>query len=419
MALVSIDPRQLCIYRPRRAGYEGLQPQRSSESFDMSASLRRLHVTALAACVALTATEAFAATPDYVWARPNTSAVETYSDHADCLKQAKIEPHMTRQMPQAPIGGAAGALVMVLTTQKKVDTSFRNGNGFRCMRLRGYHTVTLTKDEQTAFGAQPDGERTMAWIDALYARPDFPQRLREVTPIPLLAPVAQGPAWRSIRIDPAALTVSHATLARGAVILGGPAAHRATATIDADLVVSMADGKGWIPAGAVLHQMVLRRRDGSEHTYWCGPYKVQIGTSRACVSDGDDGYLVERAFGANWLSTGLQPSLASTTARDYGDHIQPTTAADTLVRLKPSDSDLLGPMALTLTARKITARSVTVEARISQGADGFKLWERELTFAPDGTAHLALWTHRLTLTRVGETINATYDATGDGAGWDD
>ena len=83
-----------------------------------------------------------------------------------------------------------------------------------------------------------------------------------------------------------------------------------------------------------------------------------------------------------------------------------------------SPDDLIGPMAFRLTLIKVRDGDVIVAAIAAKDGQQTIFWSAAATFDAAGAAVIPFWDQKLTLTRDGKSVHATFTKDGDGRGWE-
>jgi hypothetical protein len=334
-----------------------------------------------------------------IWAKPGSSGEAMEAQFADCAKQAKLERYHPE--PNPVLNGPLGIMFSDWFETKLYSSGVQANAAARCMFRSGYRPIRLTADEQAE--AERQKEALQEWVDGFYARPDFARRLADANPPPLPDAPPEPFTYGPVRFDPESLRASIGVVGPGGALVSGKVGYRRIARLIADVGVGLG-GSGSVPTGALLHQAVFQAEQGSERTYWCGPYRVTGFTLQACARNDPDGYVLFFAQGAPWLATDLDLGEATATTTDVYRIEQAEAAA-------PSAS-----LGFVLVLKKLAAASLVVEAQVDNGHDGETLWKRTLSTDGDGRTVLPFWSYRIVITRTGAGVTAALTKDGDGQG---
>jgi hypothetical protein len=372
-----------------------------------------VRTVALAALFA-TCTAGVARADDHLWSKMGATQAAEDADWAACRQDSKTVPvHMNGAVgvstsPAGAIGGLIALAIIEGVKKAQAEAAFDR----HCMKRHGWVWLPLTPEEQAALGRQKTPTDKAAWVDTFYAG-DIGARLDEAArPKAPVLPTAQDEPMTlgALRFDPDVLTATAGPVSAGQTVLAGKIRHRRTATLNKSVDVSGVM-KLHADAGTVFEALVIPTDFEPAQTYWCGPMRAKPALSPArvtddCVTLEDTGYVVLPAQGESWLADPPDPASAlkwKTTAVDFS--------------MTESDQDLIGPMDLTLTVTKITAKAISLEAKAGRDGKTVIVWSGALAVEADGMAVLPFWSHRLVLTRAGKTVTAAYTPDGDGAGW--
>lgn len=351
-----------------------------------------------------------ASAEDHLWAKIGATDRGESADLEACDIQSRATTFHVPVM-QNYVGGLAGALIAVGGTairEQEAKATFL----LHCMHRHGYVWLPLTRDEARALSAAGSGDGRRQWIDRFYAG-DLAKRL-DAAWEPLVTPLPQGEeqpfTFDGLRLDLATLTPAAGVVAKGGAVLSGKVGHAATARLAAALDIPVIPDLT-APAGTVFYQVVTPTDFDPDETFWCGPLSDFNPNGRRtltyCIDVPDRGYEIHVASLESWYAPPPILGLG-------GGAIRNKTAK---LVLKPSDTDLLGPVDLALTLEDVDAATVTLGVDIAQGKRHQKIWEFTLPLAANGTAVLPFWTHKLTLARSDKGVTVTLTADGDGRGW--
>jgi hypothetical protein len=363
----------------------------------------------LSVALALVSSGALAA-EDHLWAKAGATEVAVAADLETCVKQARRVP--VRSGMTAPIvvgggilAGAAGGAAAYLLESAILRHGPLDWAGqsllHSCMRRKGYLWTPLTPDEADALRQASHDGRT-AVVEKFYSE-DLSTRLAEVAraaspPLPEAQPAPL--TFAGLSLDPAAMVVTKGVVPDDDVALRGPVSVARTATLRNAIDV----GHGaHADAGTVFYEVVGTAPWDLGETYWCGPFAGHV---NGCLSNADQGYDL-------WWATGAGPYAG-------GPGIDGLTLATSAITLDPTDTPALGPYRLEVKARWFTVYAVVVEIDLMVGRHQVKLLQNQVAYAPDGTAVLPFWTHRLVLRRNSESgggVEASFTPDGDGKGW--
>jgi len=379
----------------------------------MSDLARRVAATCLAVAFGLAAAPALADTPNVIWAKVGTPSPVMETDYNACVRESDtvgvaVSAEFERQLGgdgYGPVGIAIGTGVVGGFFSSALTPGARSSYLRTCMLGRGYHAIGLSPEEVSAFDSVKTPEARTVWLAQFYNRSDFAQRLAASSPASLRESNDESLTYGAVRFNPAALTPATGIVRVGGVVLSGSIGHRRTAQVQKDIRARFGSGAAQISAGSVLQQVVFPDEDGTDRTYWCGPFTRAMFTEVVCARKDADHYFLVHARGARWITTGLDPN-DGTGEADSDAYIT-----------KESADDLVGSIGFALAVRKLSKTSITLEAVVNQGSDYETLWEKELPLDVNGAAILAFWTHRLVLTRSGDGVSVTFQADGDGSGW--
>ncbi len=308
------------------------------------------------------------------------------------------------------IGMAAQGLVGAGLVTPKVRAAYVR----TCMQGRGYVSLELSEPDKITFDKQPTEAAVEAWIDAYNQRPDQQQRVAaaaaeaaKVAAVgrPTLPQASDEPLTiGAVRFDPAALVPASTPVTNGMIALSGPIRHRGTARVVSDVRFGGHD-EYLIPAGAVMLQDMTNGHDGIAHTFWCGELTKNGGKPRRyCLWDDHHSFTI---------LANTYPTLIGAPKLDA-----PLASAPNIpLVLEMSPTDLAEPINLAIVVTHIGGNSVSLSASAYNGPLWDEFWTANIPWDADGKAVLPFWTHRLTLTRSGAGVSATWTADGDGGGW--
>lgn len=213
-----------------------------------------------------------------------------------------------------------------------------------------------------------------------------------------------------VKLDPAGMTAGDGVLARGGVVLSGPAEYAVTARLSKPLNLRAPLINDTAPEGLILHQVEFARTTPlgarTMTRIWCGPIGVPTVWSRnrvtMCLRRGATG---ERE--AFWPTTG-RPWLGTTTASGNLAGLQARG-----FEIEQSPTSLLEPLGMRIEVQRLSDTVVTARFIARRGTEDAVVLSVTTEF-DGGVATIPLWTHRLVLTRSGAGVTAALSADGDG-----
>lgn len=288
----------------------------------------------------------------------------------------------------------------------------------RCMRKEGWAKLTLTAEEEAAYG-KTSGDARRTWTDD-FLKTDIAARVEaglkpKSDKLPTAAMVE--PAAGAVRFDPAVLVAAEGPVSRGQALLTGKVSHRRTATLHDDVVIPFALGSLKALKGAVFQQVELRPADmaGADErsSMWCGRVHTAIaGTVPQCFWSDFDGYH-EGTFTAafitypgyeDWLVS--EPTFQSAAVR----------AIPGPIALDISDTDLIGPLDFALKLDRIDKTSLRLSAVASKDGKDARFWNGIVPLDTSGRAVLPMWSHHLVMAVQGDKVAVAFTPDGDGTG---
>lgn len=242
---------------------------------------------------------------------------------------------------------------------------------------------------------------TMAYAPQAQARQPVQPSQLIIRTAPQPTPFVVG----GIRLAPERLTVAAGPVRRGGAVLSGTADHAETATLASELRLRDALGRSVAAPGTPLFRVEFVEGDTAV-SVWCG----NLGRRGLFNTPGP----VLCMFGAApngqaFMSLAARPWLmTSQRAQNSPLHYEG-------FQLTPSATDLFGPMDLRLSVSRVRRTDVDLSLIASREGDDMVVM-RFTAPVVDGQAVLPLWSHQLVLAVVGDSVNATLSADGDGAG---
>ena len=208
-----------------------------------------------------------------------------------------------------------------------------------------------------------------------------------------------------VRLDPERLTAPSGPARRSGVVLAGTADHAETATLASELRLRDALGRSVAAPGTPLFRVEFAKGDTAT-SVWCGnlgrkglfgtpgPVLCMFGTAPA-----------DQAF----MSLAARPWLMTS------ERAQPSPLHYEGLQLTPSPTDLFGPMDVRVMVSRVRPTDVDLALIASREGDDMVVMRFSLPVV-DGRAVMPLWSHRLVLTVVGDSVTPTLSADGDGVG---
>jgi hypothetical protein len=361
-----------------------------------------------------------AADEDHLWVKAGATEAIVALDLKACTREARQVPAQSSAATPVIVGGgiaagaaggAAGYLMEALVV--RYGPLGWAGEVFlhRCMERQRYVWLPLEADEVAARSSLRTAPEKSVWLDQFYAG-DLSARMAEAAK-PVVPPLPEGApeplSFAGLRFDPAGLTVAKGVVPDDGAVLSGQVVVAHTARLRRDVALSgglvqRAD------AGAIFYEVTGPAVYDRRQSYWCGPFHGHsiFGSTRltTCVSTSDAGYDL-------WPASGDQAFAGAPLPDGYPAH---ESGLD--FSMDPTKLPSIGPFKFVMKAQWLNAYNVQVEADVFEGGHRVTIFKTPIPFAPDGTAVIPFWTHRLVLRRVpGSGVTATFTADGDGKGW--
>ncbi len=307
---------------------------------------------------------------------------------------ANATPRVRAQTAAAAgAGGLIGDLLVYAIEENAAVSALRAKALPHCMHAKGYHTLVLNPQEIGEQSRVDSPQKEATWLDALYARPDFAQRVQIASRPHSRLPaqdIASAPptVFGSLQFDPSKLVAGSGVVMQDGAVLSGSVGHWRTAKLKTSAYLRGAKG-GMLPAGAAFQLSAL-----NQTPYWCS---TEDSENHVCLRMEGDYYVSIPAKGRSWLVNGVPPN-----ASESGD------IDETDIDLVESADDAVGPVDFGLQIRNLTNKSVSLVAVGKRGTETFEFWRNDLDFNDKGEANMRLWTYRMVLTRSGRGVTVRY-----------
>jgi hypothetical protein len=350
---------------------------------------------------------AAALTPPAVWAKAGGTPQDAEAALNACVKDS-LSIETEGYVP--PGIGLVGALIVEGIRDARLD-KLRGRFIPRCMHMKGFRGVPLTSSETAEVQRLSAPEKRTAWVERFYARPDFAGRLAaSKLPAPLPPPpvAAAGDTlmvYGSLRFEPEKLSAPPGIVAVDGAVLSGTMNHWRTARLQTDVDLPSEKGVVTLTAGTPFQLALLPGAGQTPTAFWCSSPPVRGKLTHTCLRMTGDYYALAPANGEPWFVVNEHASYAE----ESGDIGPPD------VVLIESPDDILGPVRFSVILREVTDKRVRLEAVVRQGDIDETVWKGWLLFNDEGRTDLTLWTHRLVLTRSGQSVTAAYADDGGGA----
>jgi hypothetical protein len=293
----------------------------------------------------------------------------------------------------AGAGGMAAGLLIYAIQQSAAVNDLRAKAVPHCLHAKGFHKFALTPKEESDQRRMESPQKQAAWLESVYARPDFAQRVEQASRPPSRLPAASDDAppstvFGSLQFDPAKLTAAPGVVKGNGAVLSGPVGHWRTAKLKSDAYLPGVQG-GVLHAGAPFQLASL-----DQTPYWCTAAATE---THLCLRMEGDYYVALAAGGTPWWANAPKPNALESGEIDESD-----------VTLVEGADDAVGPVDFGLEIRSLSNKSVSLVAVGKRGAEQHEFWRNDLDFNDKGEASLGLWNYRLVLTRSGGGVTARY-----------
>ena len=344
--------------------------------------------------------------PTYVFAKAALTLEAEQADETACQAYVRGAPMPglppVAYAPTATAAAGAAFATGLLAGMERAKAERRAYQ--RCMKAHGYAKLELNATEAAGVKGSKGAARDV-WFTAFLTAPGLAERVAAArAAVSELPEAPQGPyAFGGLQIDPLSLKLADAVVLQGQGVFTGRATHRSTAQLDQRYSVSNALGiDKHAETGAVFHAV----DGGPADTRWCGPFVNNsvrgVVTLEGCIYDDGEQFLVNDANGQPWLAMpGYGPG---------GFRVATAPA------LRVSNTDLIGPMDLSLVADRIGKKDISLTLTAWREDKAVIVWRDQARFDANGRVVVPFWPQSLVLQREGDGVRATFQPGGDGRG---